>query len=199
VSAPITITVGGGNSAPTPVIDTPPSSLTYAVGDTVSFSGHATDAQDGTLPDSALSWRIIIHHGGHTHPPIATFDGVASGSFSAPDHDYPSFLELQLTATDSGGTQATTSVNIQPRTVNLTFQSNPSGLQLVAGPTTGRAPFTITAVVNARIQLIATSPQKYRGKNYGFVSWSDGGPQAHLITTTSTPTTYTATYQRLPR
>ena len=198
-SAPITVTVGGGNSAPTPVVDTPPSSLTYAVGDTVSFSGHATDAQDGTLPASALSWRIIIHHGGHTHPPIATFDGVASGSFSAPDHDYPSFVEIQLTATDSGGTQATTSVNIQPRTVNLTFQSNPSGLQLVAGPTTGRAPFTMTAVVNAQIQLIATSPQKYRGRNYGFVSWSDGGPPAHLITTTSTPTTYTATYQRLPR
>jgi len=80
VSTPITITVGGGNTAPTPVIDTPSSSLTWAVGNTINFSGHATDAQDGTLPASALSWRVIIHHGGHTHPPIATADGVASGS-----------------------------------------------------------------------------------------------------------------------
>jgi hypothetical protein len=68
-STPVTITVGPGNAAPAPVIDTPPSSLTWAVGDTISFSGHATDAEDGTLPASALSWQVIIHHGGHTHPP----------------------------------------------------------------------------------------------------------------------------------
>jgi PKD repeat protein len=68
-SAPVIITVGPGNTAPAPVIDTPPSSLTWAVGDTINFSGHATDAQDGTLPASALSWQVIIHHGGHTHPP----------------------------------------------------------------------------------------------------------------------------------
>jgi hypothetical protein len=28
---------------------------------------------------------------------------VASGSFTAPDHEYPSYLELRLAATDSGG------------------------------------------------------------------------------------------------
>jgi hypothetical protein len=34
---------------------------------------------------------------------VQTFTGVASGSFGAPDHEYPSYLELELTATDSGG------------------------------------------------------------------------------------------------
>ena len=38
----------------------------------------------------------------HTHP-IQTFPNVASGSFNAPDHEYPSHLELRLTATDSDG------------------------------------------------------------------------------------------------
>jgi PKD repeat protein len=196
VSTPVTITVGGGNTAPTPVIDAPTSSLTWAVGDTVNFSGHATDAQDGTLPASALSWRVIIHHGGHTHPPIATADGVASGSFVTVDHDYPSFLEVELTARDSGGLTATTSVNIQPRTANLTFQSSPTGLQLTAGLTTARAPFTITAIVNGSVQVIAPD-QRYHGKNYAFVSWSDGGAQAHSITVPATNATYTATYRRV--
>jgi PKD repeat protein len=194
-SAPITITVGPGNTAPTAVIDTPASSLTWAVGDTITFSGHASDAQDGTLPASALSWQLIIHHGGHTHL-IQTFDGIASGSFAAPDHDYPSYLELQLTARDSGGMTATASVNLQPRTANLTFGSNPSGLRLTAGPTTAKAPFTVTAIVNGQLQLIAPAPQKYRGKNYTFVSWSDGGAQTHTITVPSTNATYTATYRR---
>jgi glucose/arabinose dehydrogenase len=196
VSTPITITVGGGNTAPTPVIDTPSPSLTWAVGDTISFSGHATDAQDGSLPASALSWQVILHHGGHTHGPIAAANGVASGSFTAPDHDYPSYLEVQLTATDSGGMTATTSVNIQPRTANLTFQSNPTALQLTASLTTARAPFTITAIVNGTVQVIAPN-QRYHGKNYEFVSWSDGGTQAHSITVPATNATYTATFQRV--
>ena len=34
----------------------------------------------------------------HTHP-LQTFPGVASGSFRAPDHEYPSYLNLTLTAT----------------------------------------------------------------------------------------------------
>ena len=38
----------------------------------------------------------------HSHP-VQSFAGVAGGSFVAPDHEYPSYLELRLTATDSGG------------------------------------------------------------------------------------------------
>jgi hypothetical protein len=79
--------------------------------------------------------------------------------------------------------------------VNLTLQANPTGLQLTAGPTTARAPFTITAIQNAAIQLTAPN-QKYRGKNYTFVSWSDGGAQTHTIRAPATPATYTATYRR---
>jgi PKD repeat protein len=200
LSTPITITVGAANSAPTPVIDTPASSLTWAVGDTISFSGHATDAQDGTLPPSALSWSVLIRHctsGCHTHL-IQTFnDGVASGSFSAPDHDYPSSLLIQLTATDSGGLATTATMELQPRTANLTLASNPTGLQLTAGSTTAKAPFTITVIEKGAVQLTAPSQQRYRGKNYEFVSWSDGGAGSHSITAPSMATTYTATYRRV--
>jgi PKD repeat protein len=197
-SAPVTITVGGGNTAPTAVIDTPSPSLTWAVGDSIGFSGHATDAQDGTLPASALTWELIIHHcttGCHTHL-VETRTGVASGTFAAPDHDYPSTLEIRLTARDSGGLTGTASVTLQPRTVNLTFQSSPSGLRLTAGSTTAQAPFVVSAIVNETIQLTAPD-QRYRGKNYVFVSWSDAGTQTHTIRAPATSATYTATYQRV--
>ena len=75
----------------------------------------------------------------HVHT-IQSFNGVASGSFSAPDHEYPSWLELRLTATDSQGLAATTSVILQPQTVDLTFQSQPSGLQLARVPTLWSGP-----------------------------------------------------------
>ena len=58
------------------------------------------------------------------------FAGVASGSFSAPDHEYPSYLELRLTATDSSALTGVASVNLDPRTVPLGFETNPAGLSL---------------------------------------------------------------------
>ena len=54
---------------------------------------------------------------------------MAAGSFTAPDHEYPSYLELELTATDSGGLTDTKTIRLDPRTVTLTFSSIPGGLR----------------------------------------------------------------------
>jgi hypothetical protein len=59
----------------------------------------------GALPAEQLTWSLIMHHcpsDCHEHPE-QIFAGVESGSFVTPDHEYPSYLELRLTATDSGG------------------------------------------------------------------------------------------------
>ena len=50
--------------------------------------------------------------------------------FNAPDHEYPSHLELILTATDSNGASSSITRQIDYRTVQLTFKSVPSGLSL---------------------------------------------------------------------
>jgi glucose/arabinose dehydrogenase/PKD repeat protein len=185
------------NSPPVPVIATPSASLTWKVGDTISFSGSATDAQDGTLPASGLSWTLVLQHcpsNCHSHV-IQTWSGVSSGSFSAPDHEYPSYLELTLTATDSFGTTASTTVRLDPRTVVLTFQTTPVGLSLAVNQTTSSAPFTRTVIVGSSNSVTAPSPQTLSGLSYGFVSWSDGLAQSHQIVAPTVNTTYTATYQ----
>jgi glucose/arabinose dehydrogenase/PKD repeat protein len=197
------VTVTAGNTAPTAVIDSPPSSLTWKVGDTITFSGHATDAQDGTLPASALSWSVILHHcftptDCHTHL-IQTINGVSTGTVSAPDHAYPCWLELQLTATDSGGLTSTTSVRLDPKTVVLTFKTNPGGLvlsDLVVNEAPRSTPFSVTAVVGSANSVSAPSPQQFNKSTYFFNSWSDGGPQSHTITAPAVNTTYTAIYRK---
>ena len=200
-TASVTVTVG--NTAPAAVIDSPPSSLTWRVGDTIPFSGHATDAQDGTLPASALSWSLILHHcftptDCHTHL-IQTISGVSSGSVTAPDHEYPCWLELQLTATDSGGLTSTASVRLDPKTVVLTFRTNPGGLvlsDLVVNEAPRTTPFSVTVVVGSANSVSAPSPQQFNKSTYYFTSWSDGGPQSHTITAPTVNTTYTATYRK---
>jgi glucose/arabinose dehydrogenase/PKD repeat protein len=198
-----TLTITVGNTAPVAVIDSPASSLTWKVGDTITFSGHATDVQDGNLPAPALTWSLIMHHcftptDCHTHL-IQTFPGAASGSFAAPDHEYPCWLELQLTATDSGGLTSTTSVRLDPRTVVLTFRTNPGGLVLtnmVVNEAPRTTPFSVTAVVGSANSVSAPSPQQFNKSTYNFTSWSDGGPQSHTITAPAVNTTYTATYRK---
>jgi glucose/arabinose dehydrogenase len=187
--------INAANTPPTATISTPPATMTWKVGDLISFSGSATDQQDGPLPASALSWSVILHHCPstcHTHP-LQSFSGVASGSFNAPDHEYPSYLELRLTATDSGGLQNTRSVQLDPQTVSLSFQTSPSGLQLVVGSSTGTAPFSRTVIVGSTNSVSAPSPQAVGGSTYQFASWSDGGGQSHNIVA-SAAATYTATY-----
>lgn len=198
VSAPITISAG--NAPPTPVIDTPAGSLTWKVGDPIAFSGHATDPQDGTIPGSGLNWQIIMHHcttPSTCHEHQITGQGGASGSFTAVDHEYPSWLELRLTATDSGGLTGTTSVRLDPKTVNITLASNPPGLTLGLFSSQRPAPFTSTVIVGGTSSIAAPSTQVLNGKNYEFVSWSDGGAAAHNITAPATPVTLTATYREI--
>jgi PKD repeat protein len=194
----VTITVTG-NTAPTATITAPTAGTTWRVGDLISFSGSATDAQDGNLPASSLSWDLVLHHcpsNCHTHP-LQSLPGVAGGSFSAPDHEYPSYLELRLTATDSGGLTDTESLRLDPRTVVLTFQtSSPGGLTLVVNGTAQTATFTRTVIVGSRNSISAPSPQTKGGKTYLFRSWSDGGGQTHDIVAPASPTTYTARFRR---
>ena len=193
ISDPITVTVN--NDPPVATITAPLASLTWRVGDTIAFSGSATDPQEGLLDPSHLDWSVIIHHcpaGCHTHV-YQTFSGVAGGTFPAPDHEYPSYLEIQLTATDGGGLTGTASVNINPQTVDLTLQSVPSGLQLTAGTTTAAAPYVKTVIVNSQTSLEAISPQGTYPSVWEFASWSDGGAQSHTVVAT-VPGTYTATY-----
>jgi glucose/arabinose dehydrogenase len=194
-TATVTVTVGG--VSPTATITTPAAGTTWKVGDVISFSGSATDPQDGTLPPSALKWDLILQHcpsNCHTHP-VQSFAGVASGSFTAPDHEYPSHLELRLTATDSSGLSHTVTRRLDPQTVTLSFQTNPGGLQLTVGPTTSTATFTRTVIVGSRNSISAPSPQIKGKKNLIFASWSDGGAQAHDIIAPATATTYTARFR----
>jgi PKD repeat protein len=191
----VTITVG--NTAPTATINLPAAGTTWQVGTVINFSGSATDTQDGALPSSALSWDLVLQHCPstcHSHP-LQSFDGVASGSFTAPDHEYPSYLELQLTATDSGGLSDTTSVRLDPRTVVLTFHATPGGLQLAVNGALATATFSRTVIVGSSNTISAPSPQTKGRKSYTFQSWSDGGAQTHNITAPATATTYTARFR----
>jgi glucose/arabinose dehydrogenase len=183
-------------TAPVATISAPAATLTYKVGDVIDFGGSATDAEDGAIPASGLSWQVIIHHcpGGACHDHTLMTAAGASGSFTVPDHGDESYFEIILTARDSAGMSGTTSVSIQPQTVQLTLATSPPGLQVVYGGTSYTAPKTVTTVVGSSHTITAPTPQTLSGTSYTFSAWSDGGAQQHTITTGTTSATYTATF-----
>jgi glucose/arabinose dehydrogenase/PKD repeat protein len=196
-SATVEVVVRPGQTAPVPVIDTP-GAIAWKTGDEIAFTGHATDAEDGTLPASSLRWSAIVHHcpsDCHEHV-LQTFPGVPGGKLVAPSHDYPVHLELRLTATDAGGVSATTSLILQPQTVELTVDSSPPALSLALGGNTGLAPLSATLVVGSSISVSA--PSQVAGvEGNRFVGWSDGGAQSHSVIAGPAAARYLALFEPL--
>jgi PKD repeat protein len=197
VNVPIT-----AGSPPVPVIDitSPAPGTTWKVDDAIAFSGSAKDFLGTPIPASGLTWNVVLHHchtsgGCHTHP-IQSFSGVTGGSFPAPDHEYPSHLEISLTARDSGGLSATVTQELHPRTVELTLASEPAGMQLALGSEPPRAaPFTRQVIQGSTNSIGAVTPQHLGDVTYDFAAWSNAGARNHT-TEVDADTTLTASFER---
>ena len=94
--------VVSGNTPPMATITSPSMPRTYRVGELIYFSGTATDPEEGTLPCSRFTWRVVLHHREHTHPFLGPLQGICAGSFVAVRHELPNFYEVQLSVEDSG-------------------------------------------------------------------------------------------------
>jgi hypothetical protein len=104
-------------------------------------------------------------------------------------------LEIRLTATDSKGLSKTITQALQPNRVNVTFESNPSGLSLQVNGTPFTAPRTVVSWEGYNLNVNALAPQTLSGKTYIFASWSDGKRQRHDIVTGAASSTYTAAFE----
>lgn len=198
-SSTATVRIDVGNSPPMPSIISPASNKLFRVGETLTLTGSATDAQDGTLPDSRLTWEVLLHHNNnHTHPFLQPTAGNNIQITAPAPEDLNaatgSYLEIRLTATDSQGLSNTTVLNLQPHKVNVTFATNPSGLQLTVNGVILTGPQTIVSWEAYQLNVNAPNQTDAGGGQQAFASWSDGGAQAHTITTPAADATYTASF-----
>jgi hypothetical protein len=202
-AATLTVTT---NTAPSPTIAAPAAGALYNAGDTIAFNGSATDAEQGTLPASSLSWWVVFHHDTHTHPFLGSeaspyVSGAASGSFAIPTSGEVAanqWYRIHLKATDAGGLSTIVVRDVNPRVSTFTLATNNAGLSLTLDGQPVASSTAIQGVVGMVRTLGAPSGQVVGGKTYNFVSWSDGGAQTHTITTPASNTTYTATFQEAP-
>jgi glucose/arabinose dehydrogenase/PKD repeat protein len=191
------LTIAVGNP-PQSTITSPAHGLVFRAGDVIPFSGIATDPEDGALPPSAYSWTILFHHDSHVHPTLGPVSGMTGGSLTIPStgHDFSgnTSYEIILTVTDSSGLQHTSSVFVFPHKIDLIFVTIPPGLALNIDGISHTPPYVKDTLIG--FQHTIDAPNQAQGAvDYGFVSWSDGGAQAHNIIAGGVATTYTAIYQ----
>jgi len=195
-SATLTITA---NQPPVGTIVAPAAGTLYSAGETISFSGTATDPEDGTLPASAFTWQVDFFGGAESRPFLPPTSGSRSGSFTpATQLAYTAadaFYRIILRVTDAQGQTHTSFRDVQPRTSTITLQTSPPGLQVTLDGQPRPAPSATLGVVGVIRAIGAVSPQMVDGTTYEFESWSDGGAATHEIATPASDTTYTATFR----
>lgn len=193
-SATLTVIV---RQPPTATITSPVDSSLFVGNQVITYSATASDAVDGTLPASAYSWTITLHHDAHTHPFLGPITGVTNGTFTIPTTGHPEttiWYRVTLTVTNTAGLTYSTFADVDPTLVNITLQTNPPGLNVTIDGQPSAAPVTFPSVVGIVRNIGVTSPQVLIGKTYLFTGWSDSGARSHDVSTPNTATTYTASF-----
>lgn len=190
------------NKRPLPVILTPDPDLLYAAGDTIWFSGMATDPETGLLDAEDLSWRLDLHHNDHAHPGIGPIHGTASDHYFVPyigETDDNVWLRLYLTARDPVGLTQTVYRDIFPKKAVIRIESSPSGLPIRVDGQTHTTPVELTSV-QGMLRQIQAQPSFQNGSAMTvFVEWEDGSssPNRTLYADPDLPT-LRARYEDVP-
>jgi len=170
------------NAPPVVTISAPQDGGTYRIGDTIAYSGAATDPDGGAAP--TLAWQLITRHcpngACHAHP--ATLPGDR-GTFVVNDHDDDTHLELLLTATDSSGATATKTVRLDPQQATLTLGTAPAGLNVIYGGKAAAPTATQRIDIGGTRTITAPVAQSLGGIPYTFSRWSDGDTRAQRAVT----------------
>jgi glucose/arabinose dehydrogenase len=181
-----------GNTPPTVSIDSvkvngTPVNLdahdpSWKVGDQISYAGTISD--DGAVdpyPLYGARWTLIVRHctgvdGGdcHSHP-VDDWKFTETGSFAAPEHEYPSHLILRFTGTDAGGLSATDTVRIDPKSVAIDVDSDPSGVDVVINNRPQTTPAAARSIMGAGNSLIAPAEAMRDGVAQPFERWERNG------------------------
>ncbi|MBS1825786.1 MAG: hypothetical protein JST93_10735 [Acidobacteria bacterium] len=151
-----------------------------------------------TIPTSGMNvgaydYGSIMHYSAYAFsanglPTIETIPaGIAIGQRSGLSAGDIAGVKSIYGAT--GGTGGTT-----PTTVNVTINSNPTGLTLVVDGVAAVAPVT-KAWTSGTVHTVSAPNTTLSTVQYTFQSWTDGGAQTHNYTTPTTNGSLTANYR----
>lgn len=202
-SASATTPVTVGASAPMAAIA---ARTTYSGGDTLSFSGTATDPTDGTLPASAYTWQVDYITNAVTQPfynseAAQPFYGPTSGSTSGSvvlprtySPDTASRYRITLTVVDSLGIRTTVTRDVQAKRTSWSVSASAQGASYIIDGVLHTGPITIQDRVGTTHVLSGIPAQTVNGVRYRLRGWSDGSGLTATVTAAARNAPLTAIY-----
>ncbi|MCZ3390228.1 MAG: PQQ-dependent sugar dehydrogenase [Actinomycetia bacterium] len=186
------------DSPPQATITSPSAGTTFAGGQTIHLDGVGVDDEDGTLPRSAFTWDVVLHHNTHTHPELGPITGTRSLDFTVPrntENDPDIFFRIHLRVRDSLGVVTEVSRDVVPRTSTVHLRTLPAGRSLVLDGVPVATPLDLTAVAGINRTLTAP-PATVSGTAMVLDSWSTGQTAAEIaFGAPARDTTYRAFYR----
>ena len=170
------------NRPPSPVIDTPASTLTWKVGDAVAFTGHASDPEQGRSrpPRSRGASPAALP----LELPCAHDPELAWGRRRLVQRTRPRVPLLPRARADSRRRRGSErNGDSSPGSADGGFELHhfPLGLSLAVDGISQATPFARTVIVGSTNSLSAPTPQTLNGTTYQCSSWSDGNAQTHNV------------------
>ncbi|ORZ32998.1 Sorbosone dehydrogenase-domain-containing protein [Catenaria anguillulae PL171] len=165
---------------------------TFAVGDEVKFSAVVKTESGAAIPKERASWTMLIAHcypgpecrreakSCHSHL-VNTFEGTLDGKLASPDHEYPSFLTLQLDAThpDAPELRIPFVRTMTPRAVTINMETKPESLYILSNLIECRAPCEYTGLEKGTLTLDLAKEQMNENRQaFRFTGWSTASGNA---------------------
>jgi hypothetical protein len=79
-----------------------------------------------------------------------------------------------------------------PSNTLVTIATEPAGFYVTIVGSLHEEPYSFSMPEGAAVEIGVVSPQQYKGKDYYFVEWSDGGEETHFATVPDADVTFTA-------
>ena len=191
---PLDIAVG---TPPDVVITSPEDGQLFRARDVITLQAHALTGScpEGTSEDltARIQWTVLFVHNEHDHP---AHSGVGpSLTFEIPHeaHDFRDHTGFSIEAkvTDDCGLTGQDVVFIWPDKVDLTWTTDPAGLQLNLDSLPYTAPQVFDTLIHFEHQ--AEAPDQCLGdRQMQFDHWSDGGVPNHTVIVPESDLTVTA-------
>lgn len=167
------------NRRPQVIIEQPISGRTFAAGDTIFFQGRAEDPESGLIQSEQLCWRIDLHHNDHSHPAMSPICGIEEGRFVIPtvtETDSNIWFRIYLQATDEGGLQNSTYVEVYPSYHRVSI-SGPEGLRINIDGKIRALPFEFASVKGLQHIIQAPFTQQVADSLFIFEEWGNGSQE----------------------
>ncbi|MCU1449280.1 MAG: putative peptidase [Acidimicrobiales bacterium] len=141
------------SNRPTPSITSPATGTSVTTGTAVTVAGAATDAEDGTLPTSALDWSVDGPSGTQTYSHVGqfTYTPTTAGAYA-----------ITLVATDSDGNSgtATRTFTATNPPLNASVDFDPNSLNVPPLPSDSQTVTTYAQVAGKDLRQVASSSVK---------------------------------------